>query len=219
MNRFDDGSTPPFLYHGNLVPGRVQHDSRLFWGLTPYPKLEFEVNCDLQKALPFMDQQFWGIQSESVLEHLPLQTVKTALDESYRVVKPGGLIRISLPDYNSPVLRKRSIFDESGRVIGDLMMGADVKFASESEGGGRSVTFQKGGVSHLWFPTYELTNELLLQSECRKARLVSFRHFYRDPSSFHLEPIEHGLMPVARTPPRDMRGGGGPVSLVVDIVV
>ena len=42
--------------------------------------------------------------------------------------KPGGIFRLSVPDYRSPVQKRRSVYDWRGRVTGDLLMGAEPWF-------------------------------------------------------------------------------------------
>ena len=74
-------------------------------------------------ALPYADNSIAKIQAQDVLEHLPFDKVPFVLDEIYRVLKPGGIFRLSVPDYRSPVHKRRSVYDWRGRVTGDLSDG------------------------------------------------------------------------------------------------
>ena len=42
------------------------------------------------------------IHSEDFLEHIAVEEIKALLVECFRLLKPGGRMRISVPDYNNP---------------------------------------------------------------------------------------------------------------------
>ncbi|HEX4634891.1 MAG TPA: hypothetical protein VH189_01840 [Rhizomicrobium sp.] len=43
-----------------------------------------------------------------MLEHILFEKVPVVLDEIYGVLKPSGTFRLSVPDYRSPVQKRRS---------------------------------------------------------------------------------------------------------------
>ena len=49
-------------------------------------------------GLPFSDHTFDGVYHAHVLEHSPLRHAKNFMSECYRVLKPGGIIRVAIPD-------------------------------------------------------------------------------------------------------------------------
>ncbi|MDA8217256.1 MAG: glycosyltransferase, partial [Dehalococcoidales bacterium] len=53
---------------------------------------------DITKSLPFMDGTFDEILSRSCLEHVSWRRAAAILRDWYRVLKPGGMLRIWLPD-------------------------------------------------------------------------------------------------------------------------
>jgi len=53
---------------------------------------------DVRRPLPFSDATMQGIFTEHCLEHLHLEECKAALREFKRILKPGGVIRIVVPD-------------------------------------------------------------------------------------------------------------------------
>ncbi len=53
---------------------------------------------DIGKPLPFPDHSVAAIFSEHVVEHVPPATVAYFLGEAFRVLVPGGIIRILTPD-------------------------------------------------------------------------------------------------------------------------
>ena len=52
----------------------------------------------LQKRLPFRSGALERIYSEHVLEHVPYASAVYFLREAYRTLRPGGVIRIAMPD-------------------------------------------------------------------------------------------------------------------------
>lgn len=57
-----------------------------------------EVIVFLQKRLPFGDGTLDRVYCEHVLEHVPYETAVFFLREVLRVLRPGGLARIAVPD-------------------------------------------------------------------------------------------------------------------------
>jgi len=202
-----------YLYFGSLGPHERQYQVPNFVSLALEPKHEREVRHDLTAALPYPDNSIAKVQAQDVLEHLPLERVPFVLDEIYRVLKPGGVFRLSVPDYRSPVHRRRSVYDWRGRVTGDLMMGAEPYFDAST--GDARIRFTEDGEAHIWFPRYELITHLILKSEIRKSRIVFYQAFL-DDFTFLAEPFPEDEMHVQRALPHDRRAGGQPVSIVAD---
>jgi predicted SAM-dependent methyltransferase len=53
---------------------------------------------DLRKDIPFPEGTFDVVYHSHLLEHLPKRKAFSFIQECYRVLKPGGLIRIAVPD-------------------------------------------------------------------------------------------------------------------------
>lgn len=68
------------------VPERIQFD-----GEPNY------VNADLKDGLPFADGEVDGIVASHILEHLTCQEALKLIRECHRVLRTGGVLRISLP--------------------------------------------------------------------------------------------------------------------------
>ena len=56
------------------------------------------INFDIKKGLPFENKEFDAVYSSHMLEHLSQSGGINFLREMYRVLKPGGVIRIVVPD-------------------------------------------------------------------------------------------------------------------------
>lgn len=205
-----------YLYFGNLGLGERQFQIANFIGLALHPSHDREIKHNALEALPFPENSILKIQSQDVFEHLPFENLPFVLDEIYRVLKPAGVFRLSVPDYRSPLLKKRSIFDDRQRVIGDLMMGASATYDSATAQ--TKVTFSQDGNAHLWFPKYELILDLIVKSDIRKCATIKFYQCFTNDENFLTEPIPENEMFVLRSLPHDNRSNGKPISIVVDFV-
>ena len=204
-----------YLYFRSLGQHERQFQIANFIGLALEPAHDREIKHDLSGPLLYPDNSIAKIQAQDVLEHLAFEKVPFVLDEIYRVLKPGGIFRLSVPDYRSPVQKRRSLYDARGRVIGDLMTGASSYFDPAT--GDAKVRFSQDGEAHLWFPRYEMITHLVLKSEIRKAQI----HFYQafiDDHSYLCEPVPENEMFVQRSAPHDRRAGGAPTSIIADFV-
>lgn len=59
--------------------------------------------CDLRRGIPFPDNTFEVIYHSQVLEHIPPEEAPFFLQECWRVLQPGGRIRVVVPDLESLV--------------------------------------------------------------------------------------------------------------------
>jgi len=60
--------------------------------------------CDVENGLPFSDCSFDVVYHSHVLEHFTVNDAPQFLAECHRVLKPGGLIRVVVPDLEQIVL-------------------------------------------------------------------------------------------------------------------
>lgn len=65
---------------------------------SPYVK-----SYNLLKGLPYEDSQFDVVYHSQVLEHFPKEKAPDLIGECFRVLKPGGIIRVVVPDLENIV--------------------------------------------------------------------------------------------------------------------
>jgi len=73
----------------NLLPG---------WLNTDYDPLPGAAYLDATTRYPFDADTFALVYSEHIIEHVPYSAGASMLRECFRVLKPGGVLRISTPD-------------------------------------------------------------------------------------------------------------------------
>jgi hypothetical protein len=205
-----------YLYYGNLGVNEQQYGVEQFIGLALYPRHDREIKHNSLDRLPFENESIKKIQSQDVFEHLPYESITKIFDDIYRVLKVDGVFRLSVPDYRSPLLKKRSVYNYKGCVIGDLMMGARVSY--DGDAGSVKTDFSTDGNAHIWFPRYELILDLVIQSKLRLCRSICFYQYFTDEDNYVCNPIPEDEMYVMRCVPNDPRANGMPISIVVDFM-
>jgi 2-polyprenyl-3-methyl-5-hydroxy-6-metoxy-1,4-benzoquinol methylase len=76
------------------ILGHADHYIGVDWGNT-FHGLQADVVADLTKPLPFGDQSVDCVAAFEVLEHVA--EPGAMLDEAFRMLKPGGLLMLSVP--------------------------------------------------------------------------------------------------------------------------
>lgn len=71
-----------------------------------------DICWDVTNGIPLRDESVKGIFTEHCLEHLRFEAVDFVLGESWRVLKPGGNIRIVVPDGELYLTRYSEIMRE-----------------------------------------------------------------------------------------------------------
>lgn len=61
------------------------------------------IAADLRSGIPFPECYFDAVYHSHLLEHLPRHEAKGLIDECYRVMKPGGTLRVVVPDLEAIV--------------------------------------------------------------------------------------------------------------------
>ncbi len=171
-------------------------------GLSLSQENEHHIKHDIRNRLPFYDDSVDAFQSEDVFEHIEYDLLPQIIDDIYRVLKPGMLFRLSLPDYRCDVLRKRSYYDVDGALAYDPFDGGTDK-----------------NPGHLWFPMIENVKALLEKTKFCSFGTVDYLHYYDTDGTPVTKSIDYSLGIVRRTPDNDdrVKKPYRPMSIVVDM--
>ncbi|WP_082970839.1 methyltransferase domain-containing protein [Mycobacterium sp. E3298] len=199
------------LYAGDL-PDMPEYRARQQVGLSLTQEGKWHIRHDVSKPLPIPDEFVDTYQSEDVFEHIEYSKLPDTISEIYRILKKGGLFRLSLPDYRCDVLYDRSVKDAMGNILFDPFGGGAYKRRPAIFGKKKVV---RGG--HVWFPKFENVSRLLKDT---KFSSVEFLHYYDENGTPHTKYIDYSKGFVKRTPDNDDRVSHPfrPMSIVVDCV-
>ncbi|HEY6192862.1 MAG TPA: methyltransferase domain-containing protein [Bacteroidota bacterium] len=188
------------LYAGE-IPKRVEYENCI--GLSLSHGDSCHIHHDITMPFPLDDETIDSFQSEDVFEHIAYDMLNPIIQEIFRVLKPGGLFRLSMPDYRCDVLYERSIRNDANEIIFD-------------PGGGGTPD----NPGHLWFPTIERVTELLNGTQFSERGKINYLQYYKSDGSSVTRPIDYSHGFVQRTPDHDARVQSPyrPMSLVVDLI-
>lgn len=165
------------------------------------------IRHDITTTFPIEDNTISHFQAEDVFEHIEYDKLPATIDEIYRILKPGGTVRISVPDYRYDVYYNRSVKDSDGNLIFDPI------------GGGSFANGKVVGGGHVWFPKIENVRSLLDNTKFKTAGNIKFYHYYKEDGTPVLNDIDYSTLFVMRTPDHEKRATiptRRPVSIVLD---
>lgn len=111
------------LFHPQVAPGAYVH---LGCGPNVLPSfLNIDYNwipgidmcCDIARGIPIGDEVAGGIYSEHCLEHLTIEQCRGVLKECRRVMQPGSVLRISVPDLETYARAYVQHLDDNSTVL------------------------------------------------------------------------------------------------------
>jgi SAM-dependent methyltransferase len=197
-----------YLYCGGMPTNRRTITGKPFIGLDRHNKPpRFHIHHNLLNKFKLNDNMVDIIQSEDVFEHLEYSQLKNVFNEIHRVLKPNGLFRLSMPDYDCDILYNRSTKDKHGNIIFDAGGGGSYNLMT------RKV--ENGG--HLWFPTYTSVKSLLEITNFPNNK-IRYLHYYDETKKPVVNNIDYSMGYISRTPDNDKRvqNPRRPMSIVVD---
>jgi predicted SAM-dependent methyltransferase len=196
-----------FLYCGTMPKQRRDYTNIPFIGLSLHRGNETHIQHNIIKPIPLKDNTVDIVQSEDVMEHIEYSMLKKTIDEIFRVLKPGGLFRLSMPDYNCDILYNRSEKDGNGNIIFD------------NGGGGRYDRTNKKVIEggHVWFPVFNSVKSLLESTNFLNDK-INYLHYYDENNKPIINKIDYSKGYISRTPDHDNRVKNPfrPMSIVVD---
>lgn len=195
--------TPIRLYAGDIPSW--QHG---VVGLSVHRSDQDHIRHDIATVgIPLPDNSVRSYQSEDVFEHIDYMKLPAVIDEIFRVLEPGGLLRMSIPDYRCDVLVARSLRKADGDIVFDPY------------GGGAYTIEGVIGGGHLWFPRIESMRALLARTRFTSEGTIDFLHYYEEDGRPVTRTIDYTKGYVERTPDHDHRVQHPyrPMSMVIDL--
>jgi len=194
------GRMPVIRLYAGDVPKQKEYEGLI--GLSLSRNDQNHLRHDITQPFPLMDNSVDSFQAEDVLEHIPYEKLVPVINEIYRVLKPDGLFRLSVPDYGCDVLQNRSIKDEKGQIVFD-------------PGGGGTPE----NPGHVWFPRIDTVMQLLTKTKFHESGKIELLHYYNKDGTFVAKPIDYSKGHIMRTPDFDQRVKNPyrPMSLVIDL--
>ncbi|MBU2102716.1 MAG: class I SAM-dependent methyltransferase [Candidatus Omnitrophica bacterium] len=66
------------------------------------PRADWTIEHNLEDPIPLPSDSVDRILSEDFFEHIAAEEIKKIICECFRILRPGGFMRIGVPDYNNP---------------------------------------------------------------------------------------------------------------------
>jgi predicted SAM-dependent methyltransferase len=180
-----------YLYAGDCVNNKSNIP---FIGLSLGYNNNTNINHNVLYKMDLFDNSVDIYQSEDVFEHIEYNKLIDVINEVYRVLKPGGLFRLSMPDYRCDILYNRSDKNENNEIIFD-------------KGGGGNYDYKNKKVidgGHVWFPKYELVKTLLDNTKFENNK-IKYLHYYDVNNNIVTKTIDYVKGYIQRTPDNDKR--------------
>jgi glycosyltransferase involved in cell wall biosynthesis/ADP-heptose:LPS heptosyltransferase/predicted SAM-dependent methyltransferase/MoaA/NifB/PqqE/SkfB family radical SAM enzyme len=187
------------LYAGD-VPNEKEYEGLI--GLSLTKNDESHIRHDITQPFPLENDSIDSFQAEDVLEHISCEKLTSVINEIYRILKPGGSFRLSVPDYGYDILQNRSAKDGNGQIVFD-------------PGGGGTPD----NPGHVWFPRIDTVMQVLTKTDFYTSGRIEPLHYYNKDGTFVAKPIDYSKGHIKRTPDFDERVKNPyrPMSLVVDL--
>ena len=130
---------------------------------------------DVREKYPVPDNSIESYEAEDVFEYVEKERQIDAINEIYRILRPQGYVRFTLPDYNSPYLKRRTMCNKNGEFLFDAM------------GGGTYATdgIQENG--SIYFATYEDFKETLEKTMFSR---IEWLCYYTEDGILHKKHID-----------------------------
>jgi SAM-dependent methyltransferase len=131
---------------------------------------------DIVKGLPVAHDSCKGVYCSHILEHLSFNDFKVALSNTYKILQPGGIFRLVLPDLEYSV--RHYLSDPSSDAASAFMRETYLGNENRPRGLKNLVISWLGNSQHLWMWDYKS-----IEQELNKAGFVVVRRAFFGDSS------------------------------------
>jgi ubiquinone/menaquinone biosynthesis C-methylase UbiE len=133
------------------------------------------VVMDVTRGLPYASGSVQTIYASHMLEHLYLDQALRVLGEFNRVLQPGGLCRLALPDGEAFARQLVAQLDagisDASRRYNERLLAHPLKAPPRAE----RYLAGFSGASHRWQPTAQLVTSMLQEAGFHDIERMSFR--------------------------------------------
>ncbi|NET28731.1 methyltransferase domain-containing protein [Okeania sp. SIO1I7] len=106
--------------------GSINHPKFINIDGLPAPHIHYIRPID--NLAPFKDNSVDLIYGSHCLEHFSHRMISQVLNEWFRVLKEGGILRLSVPDFDLLIDKYRASGNNINKIMGPLMGGQNYKF-------------------------------------------------------------------------------------------
>ena len=126
---------------------------------------------DLRRGLPFSNDECDAVYHSHVLEHLDPKDARSLLAECHRVLKPGGVIRVVVPDLEGISKSYLKSLESENRADQDWMRTELIDQMVRSRSGGEMLAFVRdASISNRDFVESRIGPELFTTRPSRRVR-------------------------------------------------
>ena len=131
---------------------------------------------DIIKGLPIPDQYCDGLYCSHTLEHLSLKDFRTALKNSHKILKKGGVFRCIVPDLEYAARKYINALDQGDHQASLGFIGKDTLLGQQQrpEGINGLIRSYLGNSNHLWMWDKHSLGDELIKSGFRTVKTCSF---------------------------------------------
>ncbi len=123
---------------------------------------------DIVRGLPIADGSVQGLYASHVLEHLSLADFRVALANSFKLLAPGGVFRLIVPDLRERA--RRYVASSTPDAASHFMVSTHLGHVARPKGLLASIKAMLGNSNHLW-----MWDEEAMTEELHKAGFTAIR--------------------------------------------
>jgi len=150
--------------------------------------VEHVIGCDVRKGIPFGNENFDLVYHSHVLEHFSKEESGFIISECIRVLRPGGVLRISVPDLEQITRQYLILLDEVSKHPNDRVITANYDWIL-LEMYDQVVRNCSGGEMGRFLSQAELINKEFIMQRCG-AEMKRFLKMYRETEKIQSNPRE-----------------------------